>query len=660
MADGSLSIAGPNTLTQIQIRRWWGTRGNARINGTIDQLIAAYLSEGHDQGIRGDVAFAQAVKETGYFTNSDTARNNYAGIGHYNNAPAGFDFADVEMGVRAQIQLLAKIVHGNNFLLTYANVAPRWAGPSATTWSGLDGHWAVPGVGYGNSVVSLWTSMAGGTVPVSGTTDTAPVVAAPAFPAPPVVNMPPILSVWKASPTIDKLHLWNGSLDDDGTALRVIGGDVDLAHDRIGQYTFICVDPDLAIAGRFGAQLGQVATFGPTGIPMTAAAIAMAGGQGGPQTTVTLRCSISEYLARDKGPLTETNVSATDFISHRVSEYNTLFARAAGTVGAFIGQPTASRPSIQRTAPAGKPTQFESSFDLAKRLAAEEGFWFYESVQAIWFGQPSWLAAQGTRFDVGWGPLANTSRPHVESIDVPSCYRSREVITGDTCVVTVPHDFGEQVRVGMVFTLSGVYGFNQDYLVVRVRWKHDGFATPVEVTGWQIVDPEEIGTGQPATLPATPASTAPTAPGTIVWPLDSKSVAQYQRVDQGWDLQGPPGGNIRAICSGILGRANPDPGGFGNDYPYVVCDQQPPGAPSDTIYYGHVHLNPALIGQHVAAGQVIARSNLTDPQNGSAAPPGWLEVGFALHATGAPVNRGSGVTAGGTAIHNLLINAPVA
>lgn len=658
MADGSLPIAGPNTLTQIQIRRWWGSRGNARINGTIDQLIAAYLSEGHDQGIRGDVAFAQAVKETGYFTNNDTKRNNYAGIGHYNNAPAGFDFSDLEIGVRAQIQLLYKIVNGNDALLVYPNVAPRWAGPRASTWSGLDGHWAVPGVGYGNSVVSLWSSIAAGTTPAAGTSPTPPVSIPPAFPPPPASTLPTIRDDWKASATIDNLQLWNGSLDADGTSRFVIGGDVDLAHDRLSQFTFVCVDPDLSISGRFGSELGQVAAFGLTRIPMTAAAVGVASGQGGPETTVTLRASISEWLARDKGPLTESNVSATDFISHRVSDYNTLFATGANDrKGGYVGQPTASRGVVQRTAPLGKPSQYESSWDLGKRLAAEEGFLLYESAGAIWFGKPSWLAGQGTRFDVGWGPLADKARPHVMSIDVPACYRSREVTTGDTCTVTLPHDIGEQVRVGMVFTLSGVYGFNRDYLVVRVRWRHDGMATPVEVTGWQVVDPEPSGTGAPAPTPDL-AATAPTP--ALVWPFGTKAVGQYQRVDQGWDLQGPPGGDIRAVAAGVVGLANRDPGGFGNDYPYVVLDQPFPGAPSDTIYYGHVHVDPVLVGHHVATGQVIARANLSNPQNGSAAPAGWLEIGFARHATGVPaVRAGEGTaTAAGHFMHDLLINAP--
>jgi hypothetical protein len=134
----------------------------------------------------------------------------------------------------------------------------------------------------------------------------------------------------------------------------------------------------------------------------------------------------------------------------------------------------------------------------------------------------------------------------------------------------------------------------------------------------------------------------------FLWPFDTKAVGQFQRVDQGWDLQDKAGGAVHAVSSGVIGRASADPGGFGNDYPYEVLDASPAGAPSDTLYYGHVHVNPALIGQHVLAGQVIATTSTVAGQNGSAAPPGWLEIGFARHASGGPA------PGGGSFIRSLL------
>lgn len=124
----------------------------------------------------------------------------------------------------------------------------------------------------------------------------------------------------------------------------------------------------------------------------------------------------------------------------------------------------------------------------------------------------------------------------------------------------------------------------------------------------------------------------------LVWPFATKSTSQYNRVDQGWDIQDGAKAAIYAIAPGTLHLSNPNPGGFGNDYPYETLDDAI-GGPSKTVYYGHVHLISSLNGRHVDAGQLIAYANVSDGENGSNAPPGWLEVGFSRPGTGAPVNH---------------------
>lgn len=142
--DGTPSILGPSTLTVSDLRAWWANTGRGqppRLGLGIDDLIAVYLSEGDAEGVRGDMAFAQAIAETGYFTNSDTAINNFAGIAHYDGASSGSAFASPVIGVRAHIQLLKKYAEGNDAALANPNVAPR-AGASSATWGGLAGTWA--------------------------------------------------------------------------------------------------------------------------------------------------------------------------------------------------------------------------------------------------------------------------------------------------------------------------------------------------------------------------------------------------------------------------------------------------------------------------------------------------------------------------------------
>jgi hypothetical protein len=146
------------------------------------------------------------------------------------------------------------------------------------------------------------------------------------------------------------------------------------------------------------------------------------------------------------------------------------------------------------------------------------------------------------------------------------------------------------------------------------------------------------------------------ATGSVIWPFASKSDSQYQRVDQGWDIQDKPGANIYAIAPGTLHKSNADPGGFGNDYPTEELSQSI-GGPTNFVYYGHVHVDPSLDGKSVVTGQLIAQANTTDPQNGSAAPTGWLEIGFANSTQGDPHNSGSGPTPAGQKMKDILLNA---
>ena len=126
--DGTPSLLGPSTLTVANLRAWWTSNGRGqptRLQMDIGDLIAVYLSEGDAEGVRGDMAFAQAVAETGYFTNSDTSINNFAGIAHYDGAASGAGFADPLIGVRAHIQLLKKYAGGNDVALANRFAATR-------------------------------------------------------------------------------------------------------------------------------------------------------------------------------------------------------------------------------------------------------------------------------------------------------------------------------------------------------------------------------------------------------------------------------------------------------------------------------------------------------------------------------------------------------
>jgi Mannosyl-glycoprotein endo-beta-N-acetylglucosaminidase len=155
-ADVNMTILGPDTATAQQMINFWQARGQPpKLTASIQNVIGWYLSEGKDQNVRGDVAFAQACWETGYFTNDDTSLNNYAGIGHPVSAPSGLDFASAQDGVRAQIQLLYRVVNGNSAPLAHPTVAPTWGGKNVTTWAGLAQNWAGDPT-YATDIMSIY------------------------------------------------------------------------------------------------------------------------------------------------------------------------------------------------------------------------------------------------------------------------------------------------------------------------------------------------------------------------------------------------------------------------------------------------------------------------------------------------------------------------
>ncbi len=69
----ALSIEGDSAFTAAELNLWFTSQGRqADASVPIDQLTGFYVSEGEAEGVRGDMAFAQSLVETGSFTNPDT------------------------------------------------------------------------------------------------------------------------------------------------------------------------------------------------------------------------------------------------------------------------------------------------------------------------------------------------------------------------------------------------------------------------------------------------------------------------------------------------------------------------------------------------------------------------------------------------------------
>ncbi|WP_249366597.1 N-acetylmuramoyl-L-alanine amidase [Neobacillus rhizophilus] len=159
--DSSInSIFGPTFLSPEHMNRFVKT-----VNPSAPDLGSLYLKYGEYYGIRGDIAFAQAVHETNFFRFTGVVKpgqDNFAGIGATGPNNPGASFQTPEEGVIAHLQHLFAYATTNQLPNQYPLVDPRFHlvnRGSAATWTSLNGKWAVPGTTYGQSVLNLYKRM---------------------------------------------------------------------------------------------------------------------------------------------------------------------------------------------------------------------------------------------------------------------------------------------------------------------------------------------------------------------------------------------------------------------------------------------------------------------------------------------------------------------
>jgi hypothetical protein len=159
-----LSILGPVMLNAAQIAGWYRSVAHSNITKTTPlQLAHLYLDESAAEGVRGDVAFAQAMIETAGFSITSGA-NNFAGIGACDSCAHGYSFPSVRMGVRAQIELLK--AYATPFFTeettarpaAYQGIDTLSVRGKEPTWDSLSGVWS-SGTSYGQDVLAVYHSM---------------------------------------------------------------------------------------------------------------------------------------------------------------------------------------------------------------------------------------------------------------------------------------------------------------------------------------------------------------------------------------------------------------------------------------------------------------------------------------------------------------------
>lgn len=103
-------VMGTSNVTAAEMAGWFhskGTGGSATV--PVQQLAQHFLDEGAAEGVAGDLAFVQAMLETGWLRFSARMprhHNNFSGIGAVDSGSSSAAFPSAELGVRAQIQHL--------------------------------------------------------------------------------------------------------------------------------------------------------------------------------------------------------------------------------------------------------------------------------------------------------------------------------------------------------------------------------------------------------------------------------------------------------------------------------------------------------------------------------------------------------------------------
>ena len=164
-AAAEVTILGEPTATEEQMLACLLARNpKPKLTGSPKELVHAYYEEAEREGIRPDVAFAQALKETGFFRYGGTVtsdQNNYCGLGTTSATVKGAYFSTSELGVRAHIQHLLAYASTRRPVLPvvdprYDLVRSTYGARTLGTWTDLNGRWAVPGHTYGQSIMQLF------------------------------------------------------------------------------------------------------------------------------------------------------------------------------------------------------------------------------------------------------------------------------------------------------------------------------------------------------------------------------------------------------------------------------------------------------------------------------------------------------------------------
>ncbi|WP_158539849.1 glucosaminidase domain-containing protein [Gordonibacter sp. 28C] len=169
------AIMGSSKTSVAQMTAFYNSKGktyparhySSKGAPSIEVFSQLVLEEATAEGVRAEVLFCQAMKETGWlqFGGSVKAEQcNFGGLGATSPTVGGASFENVRKGLRAQVQHLK--LYASTDPLVNDCIDPRWDNVISAYGRGcapnledLNGKWAVPGDGYGESIYSMIQQM---------------------------------------------------------------------------------------------------------------------------------------------------------------------------------------------------------------------------------------------------------------------------------------------------------------------------------------------------------------------------------------------------------------------------------------------------------------------------------------------------------------------
>jgi Mannosyl-glycoprotein endo-beta-N-acetylglucosaminidase len=173
-SPGAVPVMGQSSMSWEQIAGFfWANQppGSPCLSVSIEELAGFFVWEGNVENVRGDIAFAQSLAETGWFRYGGQVQcwqNNYGGLGAIDGGAQGASFPDANTGVRAQIQHLRAYADSSATSCSQPPLHTPCADPrfsavqpkgKAPTWNQMgNGNWATS-PNYASNVINMYNRM---------------------------------------------------------------------------------------------------------------------------------------------------------------------------------------------------------------------------------------------------------------------------------------------------------------------------------------------------------------------------------------------------------------------------------------------------------------------------------------------------------------------